>query len=301
MSPEYFSNHPVGRRAFLQGGTLFLAAAVTGPCSLLSAREGEQPLRVGLVTDLHYADKPAAGTRFYRETLNKLTEAAVQFEQSRVDCMVELGDLIDAADTVDTELSYLKVINREFSAISKDRHYVLGNHCVDTLTKAEFLGSVEQPQSYYSFDRGGFHFVILDACFRSDGEPYQRKNFTWTDANLPPAEIEWLRADLESTTRPTIVFAHQRLDVSNSHGVKNCAEVRKVLETSGKVLAVFQGHSHKNELNDINGIHYCTLAAMIEGSGTGNNSYSIMEIAPTGTIQLTGFRQQKSYDWKPRG
>ena len=30
--------------------------------------------------------------------------------------------------------------NREFSAISKDRHYVLGNHCVDTLTKDEFLG-----------------------------------------------------------------------------------------------------------------------------------------------------------------
>lgn len=257
-------------------------------------------MRIGLITDLHYADKPAAGTRFYRETLGKLAEAAVQFEQSRVDCVVELGDLIDAADTVETELSYLKTIDREFSAISKDRHYVLGNHCVDTLSKAEFLGTVEQMQSYYSFDRGGFHFVILDACFRSDGEPYQRKNFTWTDANLPPAEIEWLRADLESTTRPTIVFAHQRLDVSNSHGVKNCSEVRKVLETSGKVLAVFQGHSHKNELNDIEGIHYCTLAAMIEGSGVSHNSYSVMEIAPTGTIQLTGFRQQNSYDWKPR-
>lgn len=300
MSSQQSSIDPVGRRAFLWGGTLFLAATATGPCSLLSAKEDEPSLRIGLITDLHYADKPAAGTRFYRETLGKLAEAAVQFEQSRVGCVVELGDLIDAADTVETELSYLKTIDREFSAISKDRHYVLGNHCVDTLSKAEFLGTVEQLQSYYSFDRGGFHFVILDACFRSDGEPYQRKNFTWTDANLPPAEIEWLRADLESTTRPTIVFAHQRLDVCNSHGVKNCSEVRKVLEVSGKVLAVFQGHSHKNELNDIEGIHYCTLAAMIEGSGVSHNSYSVMEIAPTGTIQLTGFRQQNSYDWKPR-
>ena len=42
------------------------------------------------------------------------------------------------------------------------------------------------------------------------------------------------------------------------------------------------------------------VLAMIEGSGVSHNSYSVMEIAPTGTIQLTGFRQQNSYDWKPR-
>ena len=38
------------------------------------------------------------------------------------------------------------------------------------------------------FDRGGFHFVVLDACFRSDGVPYGRKNFKWTDTKIPPAE-----------------------------------------------------------------------------------------------------------------
>ena len=105
--------------------------------------------------------------------------------------VVELGDLIDAADTVETEQHYLKTINREFAAISKDRHYVLGNHCVDTLTKADFLGGVEQEKSYYSLDRGDFHFIVLDSCFRSDGEPYGRKNSKWNDANLPAAEVEW--------------------------------------------------------------------------------------------------------------
>ena len=64
------------------------------------------------------------------------------------------------------------------------------------------------------------------------------------------------------------------------------------------MLAVFQGHSHKNALKDIGGIHYCTLVSMVEGSGTENNGYSIMEIAPDGTIQLSGFRKQKEYDWK---
>ncbi len=68
--------------------------------------------------------------------------------------------------------------------------------------------------------------------------------------------------------------------MSNDYGVKNCPEMRKFFEESGKVLAVFQGHSHQNDLKDISGIHYCTLVAMVEGSGAENNGYSVMEIAP---------------------
>jgi alkaline phosphatase len=290
----------LGRRAFLEQGTLVLAAASISGARVF-ADDNRSRLRIGLVTDLHYADKPPAGTRHYRETLGKLAEAAQKFEQDKPNFLVELGDLIDAADAVETELRYLTTVNREFSSICPDRHYVLGNHCVDTLKKEEFLAGVAQQKSYYSFDREGIHFVVLDACFRGDGEPYGRKNFQWTDTNIPAAELEWLDADLESTEKPTIVFAHQRLDVTRSHSVKNHADVRKILEASGKVLAVFQGHSHQNDLQEINGIHYCTLVAMVEGSGLENNGYSLMEIESSGTIRLLGFRKQQGYDWNRPG
>ena len=236
----------LGRRAFVRNGLLVLAASSALPTQL-SANDESKTLKIGLVTDLHYADKPSAGTRYYRETLGKLDEAATKFEEAKISTLVELGDLIDAADSVDVEQGYLKTINKKFSAICKDRHYVLGNHCVDTLKKEEFLGGVEQEKSYYSFDRGGFHFVVLDSCFRSDGVPYARRNFKWTDANIPESELDWLKEDLKKTEKHVVVFAHQRLDVSNSHGVKNNAAIRKIFESSGKVRAVFQGHSHKDE------------------------------------------------------
>jgi len=290
----------LGRRAFLRQSTLVLTA--TSLASTTLRGENSKPiLRLGLVTDLHYADKPAAGSRHYRETLGKLAEAAQKFEQAPISFLVELGDFIDAANAVDVEQGYLKTINREFSTICQERHYVLGNHCVDTLKKEEFLGGVEQMKSYYSFDRGGFHFIVLDSCFRSDGQPYERKNFQWTDANISAAELEWLQADLQASEQPVIVFAHQRLDVSNNHGVKNHAEVRRVLEASGRVRAVFQGHSHQNDLREIGGIHYCTLVAMVEGSGQENNGYSILEIDAQGTLRLTGFRKQKSHQWEQQG
>jgi predicted phosphodiesterase len=288
------------RRRFLHDGSLILLGAGLASTSVSSllADDAQRRVRIGMVTDLHYADKPPAGTRHYRESLAKLKEAAERFEKDQPDLVVELGDLIDAADSVEVEKKYLARINKEFTNLPGDKHYVLGNHCVTTLTKEEFLEGVGQKKPHYSFDRGGFHFVVLDACFRSDGQPYGRENFKWNDANIPAEQVEWLRADLQGTTSKTIVFAHQRLDVKNDHGVKNAEQVRKALEDSGKVLAVFQGHSHKNDLKDINGIHYCTLVAMVEGSGAENNGFSLMDVFDSGTIRLTGFCKQAKYEWK---
>ncbi len=171
-------NHiQLDRRTFLKNGVLVLSAAGVDP-AVAMADEPQQSdaLTFGLITDLHYADKPPAGSRHYRETPDKLAEAAAEFAKHDPSFVVELGDLIDAADTVDAELGYLKRINHDFSAIAANRHYVLGNHCVYTLTKDEFLGGVGQKDSYYSFDMDDFHFVVLDSCFRSDGKAYGRKN-----------------------------------------------------------------------------------------------------------------------------
>jgi len=290
-------NPTLGRRAFLTGTTLVLTSRLQTGASCADARA---TTRFGVITDLHYADKPAAGTRHYRETLDKLSKASDRMKLANPDFMIELGDLIDAADSVETELRYLKRINREFIQLADQRHYVLGNHCVDTLKKEEFLSEVQQEKSFYSFDSGGIHFVILDSCFRGDGTPYARKNFKWTDANVPSHELEWLRSDLSEHQRPTVVMAHQRLDTADSHGVRNAPAVRQILETAGNVIAVFQGHSHGNDHREIAGIHYCTMVAMVEGKGVDNNGFSVVEIQPDSTIKIEGFVKQTSYTWKPK-
>ena len=279
----------------MKGGSAFLLVGGN------SFAQSKPLVRAGLVTDLHHADKEPRGSRHYRESLGKLDEAKELFTDFDPDFVVELGDLIDAAETVETELGYLETVHEKFASLPGEKHYVLGNHCVDTLTKSEFLGVVGQEKSYYSFDKNGVHFVVLDSCFLSDGTPYQRKNFQWTDANIPQAELDWLKADLDSTeSEQVIVFAHQRLDLEDSenHTVKNASKVRSILERAQNVQAVFQGHSHKNDHHEINGIHYLTLVAMVEGSGAENNGYSTLEVFPDGTIRIDGHRKQNDYAWK---
>ncbi|MEX0866830.1 MAG: metallophosphoesterase [Pirellulales bacterium] len=295
MNPPSF----VTRRRFLRDGSLLLlAAGATTPRTVLADEPPPARLaRFGLLTDLHYADKPTRGSRHYRESLDKLQAAGEQLRRAEPDAIVELGDLIDAAPDVDDEQRWLASIYRPFSKISDRRHCVLGNHCVDTLTKQEFLAGVEQPRSYYSFDISGVHGVVLDACFRSDGEPYGRRNFQWTDPNIPADQLEWLRQDLAATRLPTVVFAHQRLDVGQPYGVRNAKAVRKILEDSQRVLAVFQGHSHKNEHRQIGDIHYCTLVAMVEGAGADNSGFATLDVLPEGNLLLTGFLRQQDYRW----
>ena len=77
----------IGRRAWLRDGTLTLALTAIAPSSRLSAKESTT-LRIGLVTDLHYADKPPAGSRHYRESLAKLKEAGEVFRNNKIDLVV---------------------------------------------------------------------------------------------------------------------------------------------------------------------------------------------------------------------
>jgi hypothetical protein len=196
-------------------------------------------------------------------------------------------------------LSYLEAVEEVFQKFDGPTYHVLGNHDLDSISKKQFLSRVENTKidpnrSYYSFDANALHCIVLDANYSSDGTDYDHGNFDWTDANIATAELNWLVQDLTAASGPAVVFTHQLLDGTGSVYVKNAAQVRRVLEGSGKVAAVFQGHHHAGSYSNIAGIHYYTLKALVEGAGAENNSYAIVEADPNGNIIVTGYRRAES-------
>ncbi|MCH7903866.1 MAG: metallophosphoesterase [Armatimonadetes bacterium] len=284
----------VSRREFLAGTTLLALSP-----SLLARVSRPGLLKIGILTDAHYADADTRGTRHYSESLTKMQEAVEIFRREEVTFAIETGDLIDAADARSraAELAFLRQINHQFMQADAPTMYVLGNHCVYSLNKSEFLRTVGQKESYFSSDVEGWHIVVLDACFRKDGEPYYRGDFDWTDTEIPAEEREWLKSDLDTTDLPTLVFVHQRVDLDkpNHYAVHSASEVRSILSDSAKVAAVFQGHSHTNELNEIDGVNYVTLTAMVEGGGDQNNAYSVLHCESDGSIKLVGYRKHSDH------
>ena len=61
----------------------------------VSFPQTEPVLKIGLVADPQYADKPQTGKRYYRESLWKLKEAVSTFNERQVDFVQNLGDIID--------------------------------------------------------------------------------------------------------------------------------------------------------------------------------------------------------------
>jgi len=289
----------LGRRCFIRRGTLALAGLAMGRRSLAGRAVAQEKaaratanLTFGLVTDVHYADKAPEGSRYYRDSMEKLRHAVAVLNKRRPDLVVQCGDLIDSGSSLEKEADHLRAIEAEMSRCHGERHYVFGNHCLYQLSKKEFSELSAARPTHYSFDHGRWHGVVLDACFTSKGEPYQRKNFRWTDANIPDAQIAWLTDDLRRTKLPTLVFTHQRLDPSGKYMIRNAEKVRKVLADAGNVAAVFQGHSHQNFHREIDGIHYCVTRGMIEGEGLKNNGFALVSGYPDGSLSVEGFGKQ---------
>lgn len=291
----------------------FLSIAGTSAAGLLIASdllaEGkEKPLlRFGMLTDVHYADREAAGTRFYRQSLSKMKEAIDKMNQEKLDFVIELGDFKDQDEKPDESrtLTYLTDIESAFRTFDGPTYHVLGNHDMDGISKQQFLERIEntgisKTESYYSFNRKGIHFVVLDGNFTKDGKAYDRGNFSWDEAIIPEEEIAWLKNDLARNKLPVIVFIHQMLDDSKSskHAVQNANKVRETLEQSGKVLCVFEGHVHSEIYNRIKGIHYYSLNSMIDGDGPENNAYVIVSVYKNGSLFVDGFRRGSDYEIK---
>ena len=289
------------RRRFLKTAASGVAIAAVRPSAAAPPSPAADPVSAsisfGLVTDVHYADADARGSRHYRDSITKLRQAVDTFNRRKLRLVIELGDLIDAGPSKADELAYLRAIDKVYQKFQGDRHYVLGNHCLRALAKDEFLAAcgARVRKSFYSFDHGRFHFVVLDGNFKRDGSPYAAGNFSWTDTWIHAPQQQWLAEDLQQAAgKKALVFVHQNLhDESNAHGVKNAPEVRRILETAGNVAAVFQGHMHSGGFTTINGIHYCTLKAMVEGPGPENNAYAVVTADESDRLTLEGYGRQE--------
>jgi len=283
------------RRDFLKFSSLTLAG-----WALPRTADGrpQTGFRFGMVTDPHYADCDPRGTRFYGESRDKLRECVELMNREQVEFLIELGDFKDQDEPpleADT-LRYLGEIEAEFQRFDGPTYHVLGNHDMDSISKPQFLAAIDNTgvgddASFYSFDRGGLHFIVLDACFRADGNPYDHGDFDYRDTHLPPEQLDWLAQDLAAhDSSPSVLFCHQRLDGEGNVFVNNADELRMLLRRRGNVVAAFHGHDHAGGHSEIDGVHYYTLRAVVEGSGPDNSSYAIVDVGGEG-IAVTGYRR----------
>ncbi len=284
---------------------LIFAVALGAPA------EDTDVVRLGIVTDVHAHDMNSPEEEKVMVNWVERVEAFVDSVTAwPADVIISLGDYVNGRFVMagDVDLGDPERIEAIFqnayatlTQYNAPVHYVVGNHDVYDLSKEQILAVTGTESTYYSFDLGGFHFVILDAQFDKNENDYN--HIAWMVQGLiPTIELDWLRADLAASDLPTLVLVHQPLDsdfdlYAGGPPVFNHRAVRDVLAADGDVIAVFQGHDHDNVYRLIDGIHYVTFAAMVDHTVPGPPTWAQVTLDPEArTIMIEGFGLQESYE-----
>ncbi len=207
----------------------------------------------------------------------------------RADFAIQGGDHVFDALAVDRKRAdaLFDLYEHTEQALGLKVHHAIGNHDhfgvfaksgvgADAPGYGKRMFEERVGPTYSSFDHEGYHFVILDSIEVTADRSWE--------ARVSAAQLAWLTADLEKLVKgtPVLVTTHVPLVTAfaayaapagaggsgvtpvSAHPqmqVANAYEVLPILEKHN-VLAVFQGHTHINEVVRFRGIPYVTSGAV---------------------------------------
>lgn len=220
-------------------------------------------MKIGLFSDPHYSSQElTGGNRRNNLSLGKMRLALERFAAAGCDRVICLGDLTDTEDTKAQEEANMRQIAALFAEFSMPVTVIMGNHDAYVFTPAEFytlLGGCEPTPIHGE----GVHLLFVDANYTAAGVRYTPHGFHWYDVGLP--DPDGLRAQLDALEGDVYLFMHQNIDPAipaADHRLANADAVCDIIEQSGKVKAVYQGHYHWGNQSSRNGVDYVTLPAM---------------------------------------
>ncbi len=218
-------------------------------------------LTVAHITDVHIRPQLNAPARF-KECLRLV-------KKHKVDFILNGGDSIHAADYDDiTRTRVNEQWDAWFECIKElkgyDMYSCIGNHDpwwaapekTDPMYGKEYVvKQLKMPHRYYSFDRKGWHFIILDG-----NNP---------KVSLDDEQYQWLEKDLNALPKgtPTLLMSHFPVFGATPILVGgNHSDNKKLKDLfyrhCDKVRVFLSGHNHLFDKVLYNGVWYCCNGAM---------------------------------------
>lgn len=241
-------------------------------------------IKFGIFSDLH--------VDIMHDTQGRLREFLRAARENDVDFIIQLGDFCYPDEgrrcvcksenqpvNIANSLIYPTYADKNaiislYKNFEKPAYHVIGNHDCDMCSKEMILDYYGADYgSYYSFDMGDIHFIVLDTnYYMEDGEYYSYDFGNYFDSTpgkkrtlpyIPPVELEWLRRDLDSTDKPSVIFTHQSLRSGAPRAILNASDFQKVIKNRrSRVVACFNGHIHIDGATKDDGVWYVHVNSM---------------------------------------
>lgn len=238
-------------------------------------------INFGVFADCQYCDCNTLGSRFYRNSKDKLDKCIRHFNKDKnLEFLIGLGDLIDR--DFESFIALKPILEKSIHPV----YHVTGNHDLEVdKDKLEMVfEALGLEQTYYSFEKEGWLFVFLDGndiTFNSATPKIveqAEKMLTEMKANNQPnsndwnggissEQISWLEKQLKQAAAKNlkvVVFCHYPLLPLEAHTLWNQEEVLEVLKECSNVKLWLNGHNHTGNYVHRYGIHFLTMRAMVE-------------------------------------
>jgi Icc protein len=328
----------INRRQALARMGSFMAAGWLGSKATLSSAEttstaatgaaapaAGEPLTIAHITDVHLIDKYDS-EKWVAKALHM-----IQSHPSKPKLILNTGDCV--MDTLRQKkglsVRYWDLWNKTFQNENSLPVYTcLGNHdiwggrlALDTpyqkdpqFGKKLALDKLSMKKPYYSFDFGGWHFIMLDSIYPIKTE----RDFAWI-AKLDTEQLAWLKKDIAATPpdRNIVISSHMPiLQVASMWGKKleedlsykmsansmmtDASELISFFADRSNVKLCFSGHVHRLDRIQLNHTTYICDGALSGGKWRGQNKlhpngFSITTLNPDGTFDY----KYENLGWKP--
>ena len=250
-------------------------------------------------SDLHYAPvRPVNnGSRIERKLteyslpiLNRLIEKINN--DIKPDLVINCGDLVEDFNDKEQDIINLQFIWNKLQKINADFYSVAGNHDLRSMDSREEVEKIMgYKHSTFSFDKEGYHFVLLGLDVKNITN--REEGGIFKTQFISNADLLWLKDDLKKNKKPCLIFNHFGIaedDMAGNYWFHDCAhcallgnrkELKEIIENDGNVIGVFSGHQHWTKHLKENGIDYHVVGSLTEnvnGTGICDGVYFVVEI-----------------------
>lgn len=118
------------------------------------------------------------------------------------------GDIIDGTRVNYAQgMAELSLTKDIFNRTTLKKYWVVGNHDLRSVTKKQFMQSLDIDYVSKAFEVGNYKIIILDSNFlEDDKDAVPGKGYT--RGHMADKQIKFLKKELKNTKKRTIVFLH---------------------------------------------------------------------------------------------
>ena len=280
-------DNTLSRRSLIKGLGLATGAALVSPVAIAETtkknviKKRNKSLRIAHITDVHIRPEHNAPNRF--------KQCLEEIKGHKIDFFLNGGDTIYAADydyikreRVNEQWAIWKTLRMEFSEY--EMHSCLGNHDIwwaapdkkDPMYGKDYVVKrLEIPNRYYSFDKSGWHFIILDSNNKNAG-------------SIDKEQCTWLEADLANLTenKNVLIMSHYPIIGINGGTHSDRNYITNLFYThKDKKISCISGHVHLLDSVTYNNVSYYCNGALSgfwweDGDENSGGRYWVQETPP---------------------